>query len=140
MNDGPVCREVAARFGDDPRVVLVDADLTAGELRRLVAGSRLLLTSRFHAMISGLATCTPTVVVGWSHKYREVLGDFGLAELGCDSAQLASPEAIVDLVETTLARHDEISRQIAERLPAVKERSARNFSEIARVVGRRAAT
>lgn len=138
MNDGPVCREIAARFGDDPRVVLVDADLTAGELRRLVAGSRSLVTSRFHAMISGLATCTPTVVVGWSHKYREVLGDFGLAELGCDSAQLASPAVIVDLVEGVLARRDEVTHQIAVHLPAVKERSARNLTEIARVVHERA--
>ena len=139
MNDGPVCREIAARMAGDDKVVLVDADLTAGELRHLVAGSRVLVTSRFHAMISGLATCTPTVVVGWSHKYREVLGDFGLAELGCDSAQLASPEAIVDLVVTVLARRDEISRQISEHLPAVRERSVRNFAEVARVVGREAA-
>lgn len=134
MNDGPVCREIAAHLTDDDGVVLVDADLTAGELRRLVSGSRLLVTSRFHAMISGLATRTPTVVVGWSHKYREVLGDFGLAELGCDSVQLASPDAIVDLVADALARRDEISRQIADHLPAVRERSARNFSEVARVV------
>lgn len=137
MNDGPVCREIAAHLADDDKVVLVDTDLTAGELRRLVAGSRVLVTSRFHAMISGLATCTPTVVVGWSHKYREVLGDFGLAELGCDSAQLSSPDAIVDLVERLLSQHEEISRQIAERLPAVRERSARNFAEIARVVDRK---
>lgn len=140
MNDGPVCREIAARLADDDKVVLVDADLTAGELRHLVAGSRALVTSRFHAMISGLATCTPTVVVGWSHKYREVLGDFGLAQLGCDSAQLASPGVIVDLVENVLSRRDEMSRQIAQQLPAVKERSLRNFSEIARVVSTKAAT
>lgn len=140
MNDGPVCREIAARLAVDDKVVLIDSDLTAGELRRLVAGSQVLVTSRFHAMISGLATCTPTVVVGWSHKYREVLGDFGLAELGCDSAQLASPGVIVDLVEGVLRRRDETSRQISDHLPAVKARSGRNFAEIARVVSTKAAT
>jgi polysaccharide pyruvyl transferase WcaK-like protein len=135
MNDGPVCREIAARLADDPGTVLVDADLTAGELRHLVAGSQVLVTSRFHAMISGLATCTPTVVVGWSHKYREVLGDFGLADFGCDSAQLASPGEICSLVATALARGDEISAQIGAALPAVRERSSRNFAQIAAVVG-----
>ncbi len=136
MNDGPVCREIAARLTSDDKVVLVDADLTAGELRHLVAGSRLLVTSRFHAMISGLATATPTVVVGWSHKYREVLGDFGLAELGCDSAELANTSSIVELVVASLARRDEISGQIQAALPPVRDRSRRNFAEIARVVGR----
>ena len=85
-------------------------------------------------MISGLATRTPTVVVGWSHKYREVLGDFGLAELGCDTTQLASTDMIVDLVADVLARREEVSRRIAASLPEVQERSARNFAEITRVV------
>lgn len=134
MNDGPVCREIAARLTDDEGVVLVDADLTAGELRRLVAGSRLLVTSRFHAMISGLATCTPTIVVGWSHKYREVLGDFGLADLGCDSGRLADVGSIVDLAVATLADRDAIARRIGDALPDVVARSMRNYDEIARVV------
>jgi len=137
MNDGPVCREIAAHLESDDGVVLVDADLTAGELRRVVAGARLLVTSRFHAMISGLATCTPTVVVGWSHKYREVLGDFGLADLGCDAFQLATPGAIADLVEATLARHDQVAHTIGAGLAAVRARSERNFDEIARVVAAR---
>ena len=130
MNDGPVCREIAARCADDPSVVLVDADLRAGELRRLVAGSRLLVTSRFHAMISGLATCTPTVVVGWSHKYREVLDDFGLTRLGMDSAALAEPGAVADLVCSVLSEATAVSAAMEAGLPAVRERSMRNFSVI----------
>lgn len=130
MNDGPVCREVAARLADDPLVLHVDTNLSAGELRRLVAGSSVLVTSRFHAMISGLATCTPTVVVGWSHKYREVLQDFGLEAFGMDSADLARPERVVEAVSSCLSRRDEIAGQIRAALPAVHEKSMRNFSVI----------
>ena len=130
MNDGPVCREIAARLTDDPGVVLVDADLRAGELRRLVSGSELLVTSRFHAMISGLATCTPTVVVGWSHKYREVLDDFGLGHLGTDAAALREPATVVDLVAATLADRASVVARINAGLPAVRERSLRNFTII----------
>lgn len=130
MNDGPVCREIAARFSADHKVVLVDEDLRAGELRRLVAGSHVLVTSRFHAMISGLATLTPTVVVGWSHKYREVLDDFGLAELGMDAAALADPGSVAAAVEGCIARRDELAQRIKSGLPSVRERSLRNFSVI----------
>lgn len=131
MNDGPVCREIAARLADDTGVVAVDADLRAGELRRLVSGSELLVTSRFHAMISGLATCTPTVVVGWSHKYREVLDDFGLAHLGADAAALHEPSTVVELVVATLSERESVVARIAAGLPAVRERSMRNFAVIA---------
>lgn len=134
MNDGPVCREVAATCAADPMVVGVDADLTAGELRKLVSMGSVLVTSRFHAMISGLATCTPTVVVGWSHKYREVLDDFGLAEYGMDSTELADPQKIGHVVGDVLAHRDRIAQQIREALPAVQERSMKNFAVIASAV------
>ena len=136
MNDGPVCREVAEACSDDARVLGLDFDLTAGELRHLVAHSSVLVTSRFHAMISGLATSTPTVVVGWSHKYREVLDDFGLSNLGLDSSALNLPSEIADIVARVLSTREELSQQISAALPAVKIRSLRNFSAIAEAAGR----
>ena len=136
MNDGPVCREVAEACSDDARVFGLDFDLTAGELRHLVAHSSVLVTSRFHAMISGLATSTPTVVVGWSHKYKEVLDDFGLSNLGLDSSALNQPSEIADIVARVLSTRDELSQQISAALPAVKIRSLRNFSAIAEAAGR----
>lgn len=131
MNDGPVCREVAEACSGDAQVLGLDVDLTAGELRHLVAHSSVLVTSRFHAMISGLATSTPTVVVGWSHKYKEVLDDFGLSHLGLDSSALNTPSEIADIVVRVLSSKSEISQQISGALPAVKVRSLRNFSAIA---------
>jgi colanic acid/amylovoran biosynthesis protein len=134
MNDGPVCREITAACSEIGGVIGIDADLTAGELRRLISRGQVLVTSRFHAMISGLATCTPTVVVGWSHKYREVLDDFGLVEFGMDSSELESPQNIVGKVVDAHSRRDALARQIAEQLPKVQERSLRNFTTIASVV------
>lgn len=134
MNDGPVCRAVSERFTDDSGVVGIDADLTAGELRHIVAQGSVLVTSRFHAMISGLATATPTVVVGWSHKYREVLSDFGLEDFGCDADSLDTPTFLVRKVQDALQQRQFISDQIRQSLPAVQERSARNFSVIADII------
>jgi polysaccharide pyruvyl transferase WcaK-like protein len=131
MNDGPVCQQVAAALSDDEMVIGIDEDLSAGELRRLIGMGQVLVTSRFHAMISGLSTCTPTVVVGWSHKYREVLDDFGLADFGMDSTTLSHPEEIVEQVQRCIMNKSQIEMQIRQALPAVKERSALNFSIIA---------
>ena len=136
MNDGPVCREVGEACAGDPQVVVIDADLSAGELRRLIGMGEVLVTSRFHAMISGLCTETPTVVVGWSHKYREVLADFGLVEFGFDSSALAAPAAIIERVVDASQKRGEYSARIAAALPAVRERSARNFDVIAGVMGK----
>jgi colanic acid/amylovoran biosynthesis protein len=136
MNDGPVCREVAEACAGDSQVLGLDSDLTAGELRHLVALGSVLVTSRFHAMISGLATSTPTVVVGWSHKYKEVLDDFGLSSLGLDSSALNNPSETAGVVARVLSERDELSQQITTALPAVKVRSLRNFSAIAEAARR----
>lgn len=136
MNDGPVCREVATACRLDSGVVGLDFDLTAGQLRHLVALSSVMVTSRFHAMISGLATCTPTVVVGWSHKYKEVLDDFGLSEFGLDSQSLRDPIALAHVVADVLAKREAIIQQISESLPGVQIRSLRNFSAIAEAIAR----
>jgi polysaccharide pyruvyl transferase WcaK-like protein len=136
MNDGPVCRAVAERFIDEPGVVAIDADLTAGELRHIVSRGAVLVTSRFHAMISGLATATPTVVVGWSHKYKEVLSDFGLEDFGFDAQCLDDPSIVTGKVVDALGHRDAIIGRIHAGLPTVKERSARNFSVIAEVMSK----
>ena len=131
MNDGPVCREVVAAFAPDEGVLGIDGDLTAGELRSLIKGAQVLVTSRFHAMISGLATSVPTIVVGWSHKYREVLADFAMEDMGMDADSLSEPAVVVSSVGRALVHRAEISDRIREALPAVRAKSERNFVVIA---------
>lgn len=61
------------------RVHWVDFDINTRSIRALVGKTDALVTSRFHGMVAGLALCVPTMVIGWSHKYRETLADFGMA-------------------------------------------------------------
>jgi colanic acid/amylovoran biosynthesis protein len=131
-NDLPVCRSVAER-ADGAR--LIDDELNARQLRALIERSRLLLASRFHAMISGLATSTPTFVIGWSHKYREVLAGFGLDELVVDFRELTDDalfEAVVDLD----SRRKAIERTITTHLSSVEDDARLNVTRIVDVLVR----
>jgi polysaccharide pyruvyl transferase WcaK-like protein len=134
MNDGPVCREIAALLSSDSQVVTLDVDLTARELRYLIAQGELLVASRFHAMISGLSTGTPTIVIGWSHKYLEVLDDFGLAELGMDASKLGMPTDVVKKIKDAFDNLDDIQNQINSALSSVIKKSSLNFSVIAKAI------
>lgn len=78
MNDVPVCREAIMRSGVSAQVTAVLGDYPPTVLRSVIERAKTQVTSRFHAMISGLATGTPTVVVGWSHKYAEVMAGFAM--------------------------------------------------------------
>ncbi|MFP3905884.1 MAG: polysaccharide pyruvyl transferase family protein [Acidimicrobiales bacterium] len=133
LDDRPVCQAVLDRVSDPDRVTFVDLDLLPTELRAVIARCDLLVTSRFHAMVSALAVVTPVVVVGWSHKYGEVLDRFGQGDVVIDYADLTAA-GIAERVERVRDEHRERTDAIAAGLPAVVASASRNLDEIERVL------
>jgi polysaccharide pyruvyl transferase WcaK-like protein len=128
MDDRPVTRAVHAV---SPRTRLVDDPMGPVALRGLIAGFDLLVTSRFHAMVSALATTTPVLVVGWSHKYAEVLEEIGVDGCVFDWRE-ADAAALATRADDLLARGDDVRSTIADALPAVTARSMRNYDVMER--------
>lgn len=110
------------------RVDVVDYDLNTAGSRRLFALCDLIITSRFHAMISALTLGVPPVVIGWSHKYAEVLVEFGLERFAVD---FADPDAdVLSLARTALTERDTLRAQIAAHLEAVRTSAAAQFNSL----------
>lgn len=132
MNDLPVLGRIA-ELSSHPRLRVVADDLSPAELRALISRCDLVVTSRFHAMVSALATGTPVLVVGWSHKYGEVLADFGLSGQALDYSELTPAGLLVRLKER-LAALAEDEALIRSAQPTVADRSEENYRAVARVV------
>lgn len=130
MNDGPIAREIADRCSTDG-VHLIDRDLSPRVLREIVRRSHLLVTSRFHGMVSGMATATPTVVIGWSHKYQEVMSDFGVERYGLAHESLARPTEVVDLIVAAWDEREDLVTSMTAALDHVHAESTHNFEAIA---------
>lgn len=84
-------------------------------LKRALSDARLVLASRFHAVVSSLSSETPVVAFGWSHKYEELMADFGVPEFFVsDLASVADrvrQAALGDLDRSALAsRVDQIKK------------------------------
>ncbi len=62
----------------------VNFDINTKSIRSIISLSDALITSRFHGMVAGLSLCTPTMVIGWSHKYHETLADFKISKYSLD--------------------------------------------------------
>jgi len=131
MNDLPLCREIAGLVNKPENLVFLDDDLLPTELRAIIASSDLLVASRFHAMISALTELVPPIVIGWSHKYGEVLAPFGIEDLAITYDELRNAEHVVDRVEQVLGDRASIVTRIEENLPAAQARSMRNFDVLA---------
>jgi len=137
-NDLPVCRAIYASVASPERVLFPDAEFTSQELRHLIGECDLFVASRFHAMVSSLAMGVPTFVIGWSHKYREVLDMFGLASWAL-AYDAVTPEVFREKMRELDASKAKVRAQLAAGVPKVRAVAMRQLDTIERVAKERAA-
>ncbi|GAB4520317.1 MAG: hypothetical protein OHK0046_30410 [Anaerolineae bacterium] len=111
------------------RVHAVDFDLNTDGSRQLIALCDLVVTSRFHGMVSSLSLQVPVMVIGWSHKYAEVLAEFELDHFAVDfNDPNLDMQAMINNLVTTRA---EVQNKLATGLAKVQAKSAQQFSDLA---------
>lgn len=135
-NDLPICNEVYAKIRDKTNVRYYPREMFPEELRLLISRCKVLVASRFHAMTGALEKRVPVLLVGWSHKYREVLDMFELGGYAADYSELTSDKLWAEF-QRLLENSEEIRAKIAENLPRVKESSRRNIKLISEEIDKR---
>lgn len=108
-------------------------EMDAEEIRSYISKCRFLVASRFHSMIGALQKQVPTLLVGWSHKYQEVLDMFELGQYAIDFSKL-DLKLMQDEFEKFVQAEDEIRAKMAKNYDAVMESSAGNIKYIAEVI------
>ncbi|MET0090098.1 MAG: polysaccharide pyruvyl transferase family protein [Candidatus Thiodiazotropha sp.] len=129
-NDLPVIRGIAqavkARPDTGSALYAVDCDINTNGIKQLMGHCRVVMVSRFHAMIAALSACQPVIVLGWSHKYREVMERFALGDRVFDFKQAELP-AILDAIHSMAEDPDAVKQQLAQYHPGVLDSSRRQF-------------
>jgi polysaccharide pyruvyl transferase WcaK-like protein len=122
-------RESLGAGTDD--VSYVDFDLNTASIRSLAEQCTLVVTSRFHAMVAALALGVPPLVMGWSHKYEEVLEMFGCEADAVDFSQ--ARDQLAPMVQRLLAEHEHTRERILKALPEVTEAAIAQFDALDRL-------
>ncbi|WP_440708389.1 polysaccharide pyruvyl transferase family protein [Herbiconiux sp. YIM B11900] len=105
----------------------VVSGLDGVELKGLIGSAPLLVSGRYHAVVSALSQGVPTVIHGWSHKYEHVAADFGAPELLADP--LGAPEDSIRLIRQIIDS-DELRPRILAAAADVKDEIEAMWSEI----------
>jgi len=127
-NDLPIVRAIYEGVGAEhrPSVVPVSKDLNTKSLRAILEPVECMIASRFHAMISALSMQKPIMVLGWGHKYQEVLAQFGIEQWCFDFTDLRT-DFLMHKVDEFLASTDVIRESIVTHLPEVRAASMSQF-------------
>lgn len=103
-------------------VMILKKDYPAEELKGIIGRCDYFLGSRFHSIVASLSMGVPTLVIGWSHKYRELMGLFGMEEFVLD--QNASPEDLKSGIDKLCAKQENIKEELRRQIDHVRARAA----------------
>lgn len=111
------------------KIIWVDYDLNTAGVDQIINRAHIVIASRFHAMVAALRSLKPTLIVGWGHKYKEVMKRFGLEEFVFDYQ--ITTGAMLEKLSILMEREDSISRQIANAYKSERNASDIQFDYIA---------
>jgi polysaccharide pyruvyl transferase WcaK-like protein len=115
------------------KIEWVNYDINTRGVRQIIGLTDGLVASRFHAMVAGLSLCVPTMVIGWSHKYRETLADFGMQSYAIDFKN--TDLKILATYRKFLHNLSEIKSQLDNNILRVKASSNRQFEYLRQIIG-----
>jgi len=121
--DETLCHEINAHFGN--RLTILSG-LSGVECKAVIAGAKLVVSSRFHGVVSGLSEGVPTLCTSWSHKYGELLKEHGRPGNVLDVTDVAkSTAAVCDALE-----HPEAYASAPGRADSIRTRVLDMWDEI----------
>jgi colanic acid/amylovoran biosynthesis protein len=121
--DVDLCHLISSRYGQRMRIVTKEDPL---EVKRIIASSRLVVSSRFHGCVSALSQSVPCLGTSWSHKYEELFREYGVP------GNLMTPEMSgASILEKMQAAMDQVEGDdYQDRVAALKARTREMWTRV----------
>lgn len=125
-NDLPLLDDIERKLTPDAanKVVKFTGSLNAAQIHKVINACDAHVLSRFHAMVAALSSGIPVLVIGWSHKYIEVMKRFSQEDMVIDYKQ-GGDKAVAILLDRLLDERVQRASTIAKAFPEVKVLSQR---------------
>ncbi|MCL2544293.1 MAG: polysaccharide pyruvyl transferase family protein [Clostridia bacterium] len=110
---------LAEVFLSEPRVLTLDPEFTAPQIKGLIARMRCLVAARTHASIAAYSTAVPALVLGYSVKARGIARDLYGREEGhvLPVQELASEAELIAAFDGLLAREQAERALLRDQAP-----------------------
>lgn len=110
-DDRLIINDIFQNIKRQKSVFAIDKEYSAAELKTIIGQLDLLLASRFHSVVASISMRVPVVVIGWAHKYVELMKNFGLDEYVIDYRK-ASLDEVKYLLKKMWLNREEIVKKL----------------------------
>lgn len=134
-DDLKVCETVLEGMKYSQRAILLKESLSAPLLKGIIGRAQVAIGSRFHFMVAALSSGVPSLAIGWSHKYAEMMHMLGQQRfaIGYDALDEASLSAAVD---SLWEEREVIKAEISRQLPDILQAASSNAAVVLRAIGK----
>lgn len=102
-------------------IALIDRYHSAEDIKATIGLADVLVASRFHSLIFALSQGVPSLAISWSHKYRELMDLFGMADFVFEENAI-DPEALKRKTDALLGERSAWHSRISDTLVGIRER------------------
>jgi len=121
-DDAYVAEKVYREMKNKSRVKVIDFDYSVEEFKGIIGRCDLFVGSRYHSIIASVSMCVPTLIVGWEHKYYEVMELVGQEKFVTDYKTFTFEE-LREKVDDLWQNKEKIGAEMKARIPDIKKSS-----------------
>ncbi len=125
-DDEWLTRQILAHDPSLQDSIIIPGTHSAPELKAIIGRFDFVLASRFHSIVAAISTSTPFLVVGWAHKYQELVADIGMAQSVFDVSRQFSADDLLQAIDKGWRQRETTRQQLqqhARRLQADADRA-----------------
>lgn len=103
------------------------SNIHLGKKLELIGSSQFIITSRYHPAVFSLSLGTPVIIIGWSHKYKELMKLFKQEGYYINSSDNLIKEKTKEAVTRMIAGKNNHAREIASIIDGHIKKESEQF-------------
>ncbi len=119
-NDPELCKMLLDKVQQPQRACMLTGNESAADIKSVIGLSEFLVASRYHSLIASMSMRVPATVIGWSHKYDELMKEVDLEQWVTDPVRRSDALAMETIVKAWEKR-DTIRSALQKHVPKIED-------------------
>jgi polysaccharide pyruvyl transferase WcaK-like protein len=133
-DDTNLCKDILSRIAPQYKRSVQEKDVpnkTAIEYKKNIDSCDYIIAARFHVAIAALSLRKPTITLGWSEKYIELMESVYMGEYAMDGEKVRTVATVIKCIKNVRENKEKIQQKLAEVVSEIEDNTSVLFDEIA---------